>query len=629
MSRKENSKKKLEQIAINLLEKNKSYKGMFHEKENFIKNIEDNSNIGSKEEKDPKEDTMRDTLSIAKKKFEKILENNSQNNLSQKKELNTTRKKSNDNLKLCTTINNPLTDYYYYCCKKNVEARSSQIEDDINNIDINQIDNDIKPIDNDIKQIDNDINRKNDKEIKDKQQNNNIDNKYDNDDNLDNDKDISNIYPLECNNDNSFNDENILDSLNKIVIIYKDLMNDFANKSLKEKNDHFQSQVLSCHYLKFLLSDNLLLFLKYFNNSIDVMKFIIYQIFIFLNIIYIDENKELNECSEMAYRTIFLYSSQNYELLLNIIKKIINPSEPKTQKSLRSRNKIIISILKTLIPKKITDNSSINNYTDFNSLNNDNLPNLSINLIEEIEYETKFNRTNESKTIISNKLKKFLQNLKINKQLMNKINKIEKKEIELKSQINQNNNNIETIEEKNNNKKKSYLPNVDKNKYKYTLFIELDETLVHYYEDGNNYFVKVRCGTEDFIKTMSEFCEIIIVSTSNKEYTDIIIKNLNKDKCYVNHTIYKEMFDDNNETLDFSLLNRDMSKCIFICHEDEFFNAPKNNIVKLKEFLGEVNDREIVYLHLELMKLSVNNVDNVTNIIRDIIQFIKNKREEK
>jgi TFIIF-interacting CTD phosphatase-like protein len=331
----------------------------------------------------------------------------------------------------------------------------------------------------------------------------------------------------------------------------------------------------------------------------------------------------------MAYRTIFLYSSQNYELLLNIIKKIINPSESKTQKSLRSKNKIIISILKTLIPKKITENSSINNYTDFNSLNNDNIPNISINLIEEIEYETKFNRTNESKIIISNNLEKFLQNLKINEQLMNKINETEKKEIELKSQINQNNNNIELIEEKNNNKKKLYLPNVDKNKYKYTLFIELDETLVHYYEDGNNYFVKVRCGTEDFIKTMSEFCEIIIVSTSNKEYTDIIIKNLNKDKCYVNQTIYKEMFDDNNEILDFSLINRDMSKCIFICHEDEFFNAPKNNIVKLKEFLGEANDREIIYLHLELMKLSVNNADNVTNIIKDIIQFIKNKREEK
>ena len=63
---------------------------------------------------------------------------------------------------------------------------------------------------------------------------------------------------------------------------------------------------------------------------------------------------------------------------------------------------------------------------------------------------------------------------------------------------------------------------------------------------------------------MSEFYEIIIVSTSSKEYTDIIIQNINKDKCYVNHTIYKEMYDD-NDILDFSKINRDIKKCIFIC----------------------------------------------------------------
>ena len=65
-----------------------------------------------------------------------------------------------------------------------------------------------------------------------------------------------------------------------------------------------------------------------------------------MSILYIDENKEFNECSEMAYRTIFLYSSQNYELLLNIIKKIVNPSESKIIKSIINRNKIIFSILK-------------------------------------------------------------------------------------------------------------------------------------------------------------------------------------------------------------------------------------------------------------------------------------------
>jgi TFIIF-interacting CTD phosphatase-like protein len=125
---------------------------------------------------------------------------------------------------------------------------------------------------------------------------------------------------------------------------------------------------------------------------------------------------------------------------------------------------------------------------------------------------------------------------------------------------------------------------------------------------------------------MSEFCEIIIVSTSSKEYTDIIIQNINSDKCYINYTIYKEIYDDRNDIVDFSLINRDIKKCIFICHENNFFNAPKENIVKLNEFLGEEDDREILYLQVELMKLSANNVEDVTIIIRDIIQFIQNRR---
>ena len=71
---------------------------------------------------------------------------------------------------------------------------------------------------------------------------------------------------------------------------------------------------------------------------------------------------------------------------------------------------------------------------------------------------------------------------------------------------------------------------------------------------------------------------------------------------------------------------KNIKKCIFICHENDFFNAPKENIVKLNEFLGEEDDREILYLQVELMKLSANNVEDVTIIIKDIIQFIQNRR---
>ena len=608
-------KKKIEEIAKNFLKKQKSYKNintMIEMNKDKIDNIKyktnKDGNINNGEE------TLKDSISLRKIQNQNNFENkeNMQDKKSEtiyNKYMNNEKKdKSNDNLKFYSTVNHSLTDYYY-CCKKNTEIPNSQIEDNNNknNININKNENNI----NNNELI---VNNKQEKRL---QNRNNEEYK-----NMDN----QNIALLECNLETII-DENSLDAFNKIIIIYKELMIDFSNKNLREKKDHFKSQILSCDFFNFLFSDKIHYLLKYFNYNINVIKFILYQIYLFLSIINIDENKELNECSEMAYRTILLYSSQNYELLINIIKKIINPSEPKIYKSLISRNKIIISILKTLIPKKIRKNNYNLNNNDSNSLNKNNI--LSLNFLEEIENETKFKKGIEIENNIYKKAIQFLSNIKNNDYFKNKINHIEKKKIEniINNNCDNNINNKESSEEKY-LKNENILPDFDDKKYKYSLFIELDETLVHYYEEGNNYFVKVRCGAEDFIKTMSGFCEIIIVSTSSKEYTDIIVKNINKDNNYINHTIYKELYDD-EKFLDFSKINRDIKKCIFICHTDEFFNAPKNNIVKLSEFLGEETDREIVYLNLELMKLSVNYIDNVSTIIKDIMKFIKNKREEK
>ena len=608
-------KKKIEEIAKNFLKKQKSYKNintMIEMNKDKIDNIKyktnKDGNINNGEE------TLKDSISLRKIQNQNNFENkeNMQDKKSEtiyNKYMNNEKKdKSNDNLKFYSTVNHSLTDYYY-CCKKNTEIPNSQIEDNNNknNININKNENNI----NNNELI---VNNKQEKRL---QNRNNEEYK-----NMDN----QNIALLECNLETII-DENSLDAFNKIIIIYKELMIDFSNKNLREKKDHFKSQILSCDFFNFLFSDKIHYLLKYFNYNINVIKFILYQIYLFLSIINIDENKELNECSEMAYRTILLYSSQNYELLINIIKKIINPSEPKIYKSLISRNKIIISILKTLIPKKIRKNNYNLNNNDSNSLSKNNI--LSLNFLEEIENETKFKKGIEIENIIYKKAIQFLSNIKNNDYFKNKINHIEKKKIEniINNNCDNNINNKESSEEKY-LKNENILPDFDDKKYKYSLFIELDETLVHYYEEGNNYFVKVRCGAEDFIKTMSGFCEIIIVSTSSKEYTDIIVKNINKDNNYINHTIYKELYDD-EKFLDFSKINRDIKKCIFICHTDEFFNAPKNNIVKLSEFLGEETDREIVYLNLELMKLSVNYIDNVSTIIKDIMKFIKNKREEK
>ena len=481
-------KKKIEEIAKSLLQKQKSYKNintMTVMNKQHIDNLY--YNIANDKNDNIFEETVKDSMHFSKKRNQKNITNKEVKQVKNESIFNQYTKngkqnKSNDKLKFYSTVNNSLTDYYY-CCKKNVEHQQSLIEDENIKNGINNINNIIN--NNNESHINNNIieNNKQEKKVQSK-----IKEEYKN---------------IEANNASSDNssiiDENYVDTFNKILIIYKELKNDFSNSIKRQKNNHFKSQILACDYFKFLFSDNIYLFIKFFNYSIDVNKFIFYQIYLFLTLIYIDENKDLNECSEMAYRTILIYSFQNYELLLNLIKKVINPNEPKVYKSLMSKNKIIISVLRALYPKRIND--SVNNEQFF--VNNDNL--LSFNILEETETETKKIKSSQLKKKIYNKLIKMISILKNNDRLNNKIKQIERQN-EIECMIKNNNDNLSL------NEKYNILPEFDSKKYKYSIFIDLDETIVHYYEKDNNYFVKVRIGADDFIKSMSEFCEIIIRS---------------------------------------------------------------------------------------------------------------------
>ena len=151
--------------------------------------------------------------------------------------------------------------------------------------------------------------------------------------------------------------------------------------------------------------------LYYFNYSLDIIKFLFYQVYIFLQLLYLNERNDLNESIEMSFKTILLYSSQNFQMLLDIIS---NPTfyvndEVKITKSFYGRNKIIYSILKTLVPNQEK------NY----------IYNTTYKLIEEIEISTKLNRTIELRNNIYNKLDKHIINIKYNENFKNKISQLE------------------------------------------------------------------------------------------------------------------------------------------------------------------------------------------------------------
>ena len=473
------------------------------------------------------------------------------------------------------------------------------------------------------------------------------------------------------------------DILNQTYLIYEELKKQFYNiqnlnyydnkKSIKDI--YFKCKVLAYDYMQFLFGDEIKKIIKLFNYCLDIGKFFIYQIYFFLSIIYLDDNKQLDNSIEMSYKTIILYSSQNFKTILYLIQNPQYSAEPKKMIGIKTKNKIIISVLKLINPN-VPTNSQIKEYiyhenNNKKQMNDDiyKIGNFPLRCLEEIGLNKK-NKIINNNNIKDNYTEKkynslgiinLLIILKNNKELSDKLNNIEKKVLILFEQknnsynntidnnSNSNNNNINQLNNANhktsslsslniNNSKsnnnssnknrlsnmnKLLLPSLNINKnYKLFLIFELDETLAHYWEEKDNCYVKVRFGVEDCFNKIYDFCEITIISTSSKEYTDIVVDNINKKKCYIQNRIYKELFDE-DDNFDLSLINREMTKCIFVCHEQEFFNAPKSNILQLTEFNGEENDREIIFLCKELIKLKDNEIKDVTQILPEITNNVQ------
>lgn len=67
-----------------------------------------------------------------------------------------------------------------------------------------------------------------------------------------------------------------------------------------------------------------------------------------------------------------------------------------------------------------------------------------------------------------------------------------------------------------------YLPALDTTKHKYTLVLDLDETLVHYFytPTGGTFLIRPYCF--EFLKDMSELYEIVIFTAAMKDVRKLI-----------------------------------------------------------------------------------------------------------
>ena len=170
-----------------------------------------------------------------------------------------------------------------------------------------------------------------------------------------------------------------------------------------------------------------------------------------------------------------------------------------------------------------------------------------------------------------------------------------------------------------------FLPPINPN-YKYTLVLDLDETLIHYISEEDFAYIQIRPGAEEFLKDLSKYYEIVIFTAALQMYADLVIDGIDPEKC-VKYRLYRQHTipdgDANLKNLNF--LGRDLKKVIIIDNFAENFSKHPKNGLNILDFEGNENDDALEYLKKDLINLAKLNPFDVRNYLNNI-QISMNKR---
>ena len=155
------------------------------------------------------------------------------------------------------------------------------------------------------------------------------------------------------------------------------------------------------------------------------------------------------------------------------------------------------------------------------------------------------------------------------------------------------------------------------NKKKYSLILDLDETLIHFkvnHDENEEGVLKLRPGVFTFLEKVGEFYEIILFTEASEAYAKLIMEAFNNNKNkkkYFEYILYRQhtIIIGKDFVKDLSRIGRPLDKTIIIDNIGQNFKMQKSNGILIKPFLGEdQNDQAL----LDLIPI-------LTNIARDEI----------
>ncbi len=172
------------------------------------------------------------------------------------------------------------------------------------------------------------------------------------------------------------------------------------------------------------------------------------------------------------------------------------------------------------------------------------------------------------------------------------------------------------------------LPPLEKEKNNiYTLVLDLDETLVHFFytPSGGTFLIRPYCL--EFLNKMSKIFEIVIFTAAMKDYADSILDILDSKKTIIKYRLYRQhtSIDGMSFSKDLSKLGRDLNKVIIIDNVSDNFKLQPNNGIHIGTWTENMKDTEL----FDIGKFLEDLILRKPNDVRIVIQKIKEDFEKK
>ena len=136
------------------------------------------------------------------------------------------------------------------------------------------------------------------------------------------------------------------------------------------------------------------------------------------------------------------------------------------------------------------------------------------------------------------------------------------------------------------------------NKKKLTLILDLNETLINFkYDDNGEGYVRIRPFLFGFLEEISQLYELIIFSSSEKEYADSVIEVIEHERTYFDHVFYRQhtIIVGNDFVKDLTKIGRPLNSTIIIDNMPQNFKLQKENGILIKPFWGEDSSDRTLY----------------------------------